>query len=208
MSAKNRAVFFDRDGTINEDIGYVSKPENFKMMAHVRPAIMLLQDMGFKIFVVSNQSGVGRGIFKEADLKKVDEKMIQLFKEDGIELDGISYCLHRPDEGCGCRKPSPKMVKDMAKKAHVDLSKSYIIGDKISDVLTGKNAECRTVLLLTEDESIQLDEEDDEWPFPDFVAEDIQAAVEWILKDSGVVDAFKASVGIGKKAKGKTAMSA
>jgi len=200
---KAKAVFFDRDGTINEDIGYVSKPENFRMMSGVRPAIMLLKDLDFKVFIVSNQSGVGRGIFSKDALDGVNEKMKEDFKEDGITLDGIKYCLHRPDEQCQCRKPSPKLVKDLATKCHIDLTTSYFVGDKISDVLTGKNAGCRTVLLLSEEESIHLDEEDDEWPFPNFMADDISDAIGWILKDSGVVDGIKASAGLGKKATAK-----
>lgn len=196
MSGKIRGVFFDRDGTINEDVGYVSKLENFKLIPGIKPALNLLMDMGFKLFIVTNQSGVGRGIISQEALDTIHQKMFEEFHHDGIEFDGIKYCPHRPDDKCLCRKPQPKMIKDLAKKAHVDLKKSYFVGDKISDVLTGKNASCKTILLLSEEEEVNLDEEDEEWPFPDFVTENLSGAVEWILKDSGVLEDIKSQVGL------------
>lgn len=196
MSGKNIAVFLDRDGTINEDVGYVSKVENFHLMPGIKPALSLLQDMGFKLFVVSNQSGVGRGIITAKELEIINQKMIEELKTDEIEFDGITYCPHRPDDKCRCRKPSPKMINDFAKKFNINSKKSYMVGDKISDVLTGKNAGCRTVLLLTEEESVNLDEDDEEWPSPDYVADDLPAAVEWILKDSGILEKIKAEIGL------------
>ena len=199
MSGKNRGVFLDRDGTINEDIGYVSKVENFKLIPGIKPALRLLKEMGFGLFVVTNQSGIGRGIITEENLNLIHQKMIEEFKHDHIELDDLKYCPHRPEEKCLCRKPQPKMIKDLAKKYGIDLKHSYFVGDKISDVLTGKGAGCKTILLLSEEEGLNLDEEDEEWPFPDYVADNLSGAVEWILKDSGALDAIKAEIGIKKK---------
>ncbi|MBI1883879.1 MAG: D-glycero-beta-D-manno-heptose 1,7-bisphosphate 7-phosphatase [Chlamydiae bacterium] len=199
MSVKNRGIFLDRDGTLNEDIGYISKIENFHLIAGVKPALLLLKEMGFKLFVVTNQSGVGRGIIAEEMLKSIHHRMVEEFQKDGIELDAISYCPHRPEEKCLCRKPQPKMLKDLAKRYGIDLKKSYLIGDKISDVLTGKNASCKTILLLSENEGVNLDEDDDEWPFPDYVADNLGSAAEWILKDSGVLESMKAEMGIKRK---------
>ena len=199
MSGKCKGVFLDRDGTINEDIGYVSKLENFKLIPGIKPALRLLKDMGFKLFVVTNQSGIGRGIISEENLKVIHDRMIEEFGHDGIELDDIKYCPHRPEEKCLCRKPLPKMIKDLARKHQVDLKESYLVGDKISDVLTGKNSTCKTILLLSENEGVNLDEDDEEWPFPDYVAETLAGAVEWILKDSGALEAIKAEVGLKAK---------
>lgn len=199
MAAKARGVFLDRDGTINEDIGYVSKVENFRLIPGTKPALRLLREIGFKLFIVSNQSGVGRGIITADELKLIHSKMVEEFRHDDIEFDDIRYCPHRPEDKCLCRKPQPKMLKDIARKHSVDLKKSYLIGDKISDVLTGKNADCKTVLLLSDTEGVNLDEDDEEWPFPDFVAESLSGAVEWILKDSGVLDQIKAQVGLRPK---------
>ena len=197
MSGKVKGIFFDRDGTINEDVGYISKLESFKLIAGIKPALRLLKDMGFKLFIATNQSGVGRGIISEEILETIHQKMFEEFRQDGIEFDGIKYCPHRPDDKCLCRKPQPKMIKDLARKCHIDLKTSYFVGDKISDVLTGKNAGCKTILLLSEEEEkVSLDEEDEEWPFPDFVTENISGAVEWILKDSGALDDIKAQIGL------------
>ena len=197
MSGKVKGIFFDRDGTINEDVGYISKLESFRLIAGIKPALRLLKDMGFKLFIATNQSGVGRGIISEEILETIHQKMFEEFRQDGIEFDGIKYCPHRPDDKCLCRKPQPKMIKDLARKCHIDLKTSYFVGDKISDVLTGKNAGCKTVLLLSEEEEkVSLDEEDEEWPFPDFVTENISGAVEWILKDSGALDDIKAQIGL------------
>lgn len=204
MSGKTKGIFLDRDGTLNEDIGYVSKLENFRLIPGIKPALRLLKDMGFKLFVVTNQSGVGRGIIPVRNLETLHQKMVEEFRQDGIELDGISYCPHRPEEKCACRKPLPKMVKDLARKKEVDLKHSYIVGDKISDVLTGKNAGCKSVLLLSDDnEAINLDEEDEEWPSPDYVAESLSHAAEWILKDSGALESIKAAVGLKQTAKAR-----
>ena len=199
MLGKSKAIFLDRDGTINEDVGYVSKLENFRLISGIKPALHLLQDLGFKLFVVSNQSGIGRGIISEDVLKSIHQKMFEEFQHDGIELEGISYCPHRPEEKCICRKPSPTMIKNLARKCKIDLKKSYVIGDKISDVLTGKNATCKTILLLSENEGVNLDEDDEEWPFPDYVAETLSGAVEWILKDSGALESIKAEIGLKNK---------
>ncbi len=199
-SGKFKAVFLDRDGTINEDVGYLNKVENFKLISGAKPAVGLLKEMGFKVFVVSNQSGIGRGIVSQEVLDAIHEKMREEFAHSDIEFDGVVYCPHRPEEKCACRKPSPKMIKDLAKKYDVDLKKSYIVGDKISDVLTGKNATCKTILLLSEeDEAANVDEEDEEWPSPDYVADHLSGAVEWILKDSGALEVIKAEIGIKRK---------
>lgn len=199
-SGKFKAVFLDRDGTINEDVGYLNKLENFHLISGVKPALGLLKEMGFKIFVVSNQSGIGRGIVSQETLDAIHERMTEELTHAGIELDDIKYCPHRPEEKCSCRKPSPKMIKDLAKKHDIDLKKSYVVGDKISDVLTGKNAACKTILLLSEeDEAANTDEEDEEWPSPDYVADHLSGAVEWILKDSGVLEEIKAEIGLKHK---------
>ena len=189
---KCKAVFLDRDGTINHDYGYISDPNNFDLIHGVRAALRLLLEVDFKIFVVSNQSGVARGLFDEKQLKIIEKKMIDELLKGDVRLSGIKYCIHHPDDGCKCRKPSPIMVKELAKEYNVDLTHSYFIGDKILDVKTGYAAKCKTVLLLKEDDVIS--EEFEEWSSPDFVAENICHAVEWILKDSGSLKALKDAI--------------
>ncbi|MBI1871464.1 MAG: HAD-IIIA family hydrolase [Chlamydiae bacterium] len=201
MSGKIKAVFLDRDGTLNEDVGYVSKPENFKLISGIKPPLLLLRQMGFKLYVVTNQSGIGRGMITPENLNLIHEKMLEEFSQDGIDIDDVSFCPHRPEEKCLCRKPQAKMIKDLAKKHHIELNNSYVIGDKISDVLTGKNAQCKTILLLSENEGVNLDEDDDEWPSPDYVADDLSGAAEWILKDSGALEAIKVEIGLKSSSK-------
>ena len=193
----HRAVFLDRDGTINHDFGYISNPDNFELIHGVRAALHLLQEVNFKLFVVSNQSGVGRGIFTKKDLENVTKKMEDELAKGDVIMGDIKYCLHDPKDSCKCRKPSAKLVKDIVKKHHIKLSESYFIGDKMLDVETGKNAGCKTILILPEDDVVNDDQEmpgEDEWISPDFVAEDLCHAVEWILKDSNLLAKLKEAI--------------
>lgn len=189
---KNRAIFLDRDGTINHDYGYLSDPENFELIHGVKAALRLLLEVGFKLFVVSNQSGVGRGLINPKKLELITEKMLNELAKGEIHIQEIKYCIHTPDENCECRKPSPLMVKELVKKHKIDVSKSYFIGDKTTDVETAKRAGCKSVLLLKEDD-IVIDD-DEEWVDPDFISENICHAVEWILKDSGSLKILKEAI--------------
>jgi len=174
-----KAVFLDRDGTINIDVGYLSDPGDFVFIRGAREAVETLKKKGFKIFVITNQSGVGRGYFSKEDLEAVNKKMSEEFEKGGVKLDGIYSCVHRSDEQCDCRKPNPSVVLKLAKKHKIDLKNSYFIGDKLTDVKTGFNAGCKTVLVST-GENVSIEEEED-WIQPDFLAEDLQEAVEWIV---------------------------
>ena len=152
---RNRAVFLDRDGVICEDIHYLKNPSQFKLIPGVRRAISLLNDTGLKIVVVSNQSGVARGYLTEEDVQKINQKMINELGES-CKIDAIYYCPHHPEIGskaykkdCDCRKPNPGMLKLAAQDLNLDLERSFMIGDKMDDVLTGYSVGCETVLVLT-----------------------------------------------------------
>jgi D-glycero-D-manno-heptose 1,7-bisphosphate phosphatase len=173
MADQKRAVFLDRDGTINVDYGYVGKVEQFAILPRVKDALKLLQDNGFLLFIISNQSGVNRGYYTKDDLRAVHDKMVAEFGEDGILFSEAFYCLHRPDERCDCRKPSPKAVKDIARKFNIDLARSYFIGDKETDVLTGRNAGTRTVLVSGGAGTSGCD----------YAAGDLFEAASWIVKE-------------------------
>lgn len=177
-----RAVFLDRDGTINIDTGYINDPDEFVFIRGAKKGIKLLKDNGFFIFVVTNQSGVGRGYFSVNDLKSVNNKLVSELCNDGISIDGIYFCPHMPGENCRCRKPKPKMVYDIAGKYKINLEKSYFVGDKLLDVHTGKNAGCETILINTETDSYIEDEEN--WTPPGFVAKNLYEAAKWIVKES------------------------
>jgi histidinol-phosphate phosphatase family protein len=161
------AVFLDRDGTINEDTGYVSDPEDLVLLAGAPEAIKRLNQEGIKVIVVSNQSGVGRGYFTESDVRAVNERLEKLLLLDGARLDGIYYCPHRPDEGCPAEHG-------------IDPERSFVVGDKTDDVYMAKKAGAKAVLVLTgkgAEEKEKLDKD------PDFVAKDILDAITWILRD-------------------------
>lgn len=177
----NKAVFLDRDGTLNIDTGYISDPKELVFIRGAKKAVKLLKDKSFLIYVITNQSGVGRGFFSVEKLEAVHDKMLSEFDKEGIKIDGIFYCPHHPNEKCQCRKPKPKMVFDIVNSNKINLTKSYFIGDKLIDVQTGKNAGCRTILVETGEPRIE-DEED--WTQPDFVAEDLLEAARWILKQT------------------------
>lgn len=142
------AVFCDRDGTLNEDAdGYISAPERLVLFPGVTGALRDLAQAGYALVVVSNQSGVGRGIMSLRDLERVNERFVELLEADGVRLDGLYFCPHAPEEGCECRKPRPGMLQRAARELGIDLARSWMVGDKVDDVLAGRAAGCRAVLI-------------------------------------------------------------
>lgn len=177
-----RAVFLDRDGTINEDIGYLGEVEKLKIFPGVIPALSLLKEKGFLLFIVTNQSGLGRGLFKTEALEKIHKKIEELFS-----FDGIYYCPHLPDENCSCRKPHPKMVLDVADKFKVNLKESFVIGDKLSDIEMGQRAGCRSILVLTGEGKESKSALAKENVAVDYIAQDVPEAADWIVKKAYVL---------------------
>ncbi len=147
---KNKAIFLDRDGTIiKEKPGtYLARPEGVKLYKNTLRAFALFKKMGFKVFVVSNQSGIGRGYFSAREVDAVNARMARLLKP-GAEITEIIYCPHAPATPCSCRKPAPAMGAKLIKKYNVDAAKSYMIGDKKSDVDFGLNLNLTPILVLT-----------------------------------------------------------
>lgn len=146
-----KAVFLDRDGVINEVLSnrvkFVNKPEHLYLLDGVGEGIKILNDSGFLVFVVTNQGGVGLGFMKESMLNKIHEKMKEVIRESGGEIDDISYCPHKPHAGCACRKPEPEMIHKLAEKHQVNLKESYMIGDRDVDIFAGKKAGTKTILI-------------------------------------------------------------
>ncbi len=141
------AVFLDRDGTLIHDAGFLSKVSQIKLFPDAVKALKLLREAGFYLFVVSNQSGVARGYFPESSVKKANQKIQSLLKSRGAKIDRYFYCPHYPQGNvkslsrvCVCRKPAPGMVKEAAKLYPVDLKRSFMVGDKIDDLLLAKSA--------------------------------------------------------------------
>ena len=149
-----RAVFLDRDGTINKDVGYPGTYEAIRIYPFSFEAVRKLNQAGFITIVVTNQSGVGRGLIDEDILKDIHARMKEDFRAQNARLDGIYYCPHfvssaHPEynKDCSCRKPKPGMLKKAAKEHNIDLSKSWMIGDGILDIKTGQSAGCKTIFL-------------------------------------------------------------
>jgi len=137
-----KAAFLDRDGVINVDHGYVSRVEDFEFQEGIFELLEILQNMGFVLFVVTNQSGIARGYYSLEDFLNLSEYMLSELKNRGVEIKEIAYCPHHPDitGECECRKPKPGMILDLASRYGIDLKSSILIGDKQSDIDAGKNA--------------------------------------------------------------------
>lgn len=142
-----RALFLDRDGTVIEDRGYMHDPALVQFLPGAAAALSVLVREGWVLIVVSNQSGVGRGLITGAEADSVQTRFIEVMHTAGAPVTATYICPHRPDESCLCRKPSPFHVKQAALKHGLDLENSWMIGDRQSDILCGRNAKCRTIWL-------------------------------------------------------------
>ncbi|UCE37026.1 MAG: D-glycero-beta-D-manno-heptose 1,7-bisphosphate 7-phosphatase [Thermoplasmata archaeon] len=177
----NKAVFLDRDGTINEEVNYLSKIEQVKILPNSPKAIKLLNENGFKVIVVTNQSGVARGYFSKEDLENVNNHLRDELLNEGAVVDGIYFCPHHPDDGCDCRKPKTGMIVEAKADFDIEVSSSFIVGDKLLDLETGRKMGCKTVLVLTGYGKDELKDKNN-WEFtPDYIAEDLLDAVMWII---------------------------
>ncbi len=134
----NRAVFLDRDGTINYDNGYTYKLEDLRIYEDIMPLTKKYYQAGYLIIVISNQSGINRGYYSIQDMQSFNKKIEKTFEENGIKISQFYYCPHKPDENCSCRKPETGMVERAIKEYNINLNKSVIIGDR--DDIDGKLA--------------------------------------------------------------------
>jgi D-glycero-D-manno-heptose 1,7-bisphosphate phosphatase len=188
-----KAVFLDRDGTVNEEMGYLNHIERFTLLPRVAQAIRLLNQHEFKTVVITNQSGVARGYFPESLIHLVHKKMEKLLSIEGAHLDGIYYCPHHPDVGnppyrqrCRCRKPETGLVEDAVRELDLDCSQSYLIGDRGVDIEFGHLIGARGILVLTGYGKGEWEYFRDQWKVkPDHVASDLYEAVQWILLREG-----------------------
>lgn len=177
-------VFLDRDGTLIEDPGYLRDPDRVRLLPQVAPALRLLQRHGYRLVLVSNQSGVARGYLTRQRLAAIHRRLDRLLRARGVTLAGWYYCPHYPDAGCRCRKPHPGMLRRAARKLGGSLKRSYSVGDRGSDVVVGQRVGGKGLLVLT-----GLGRQ--EWRqvrrtrafVPDTVAKDLLAAARWILRE-------------------------
>ncbi|MDD2709656.1 MAG: HAD family hydrolase [Verrucomicrobiae bacterium] len=145
--SKQRAIFLDRDGVINEDHGYVGQPERFEIFSYVGEALRLLSQKGFLLFIVTNQSGVERGYYTMEDVNRLHDILTEHLKPFGVSLAEIYVSPYRESTPNDLRKPSPKFVFMAAEKYNLDLAASYVLGDRQTDLKMAHNAGCRAVLL-------------------------------------------------------------
>jgi D-glycero-D-manno-heptose 1,7-bisphosphate phosphatase len=179
------AVFLDRDGTISEDVGYLNDVRQFRMFPFAAGAIRKLNDANLPVIVVTNQSGVGRGFFAESMVHTVHEEMTQQLAAAGAHLTAIYYCPHTSDDDCDCRKPKPGMMQRAVREHGADLRRSFVVGDRYGDVELAQANGGRGVLVRTGYGEEDLRVNGAAWPKqPDFVADDLADAVEWILRQA------------------------
>lgn len=150
----NKAIFLDRDGTINVEKNYLYKIEDFEFLPGVIEALKKLQDAGYLLIIISNQSGIGRGYYTEKDFKKLNDWMILTLKEQGVTINAVYYCPHLPDakilkyrKDCNCRKPKLGLYNQAIKEYDLDLSQCYAIGDKIRDCAICEATDCKGFLV-------------------------------------------------------------
>jgi len=178
LDGKRKAIFVDRDGTLIEEVNFLSRVEDLKLFPFTDEAVRTLKNKGYLVIVITNQSGIGRGMYTEGDMHSIhDEIQRRLTKP----VDGFYFCPHRPNESCNCRKPGLGMIESACSDFNIDLAESWMIGDKDLDVQTGHNAGIRSALVLTgygEDHSRTIEKR------PNIVVENL-------LEAARVVDALE-----------------
>ena len=182
------AVFLDRDGTINEDVGYPSRWSQVKIFPWSIPAVRRLNTAGYSVVVVTNQSGVGRGYYTEDDLRMIHGRLVETFGGQGARIDLVYYCPHynlsaelRYRQECLCRKPGPAMGLQAAADLDLDLDRSYMIGDKAEDVLFGQGLGAKSILVLTGYGATARRKLEADGVVPAAVAVHLGDAVDWII---------------------------
>ena len=177
-----RAVFLDRDGVINKYPGdrlYVTSLRKFRFLPGAKKAIALLSRVGFKIFVASNQAGVGKGTYSLKTLDAITAMMLEGIEQAGGKITKVYYCTHRKEAGCGCRKPKPGLLKKASREFKVNLKKAYFVGDTIRDVLTAHAVGAKSVLILCGKEKLSNQKN---WEAkPDFVFKDLLSAAKFLI---------------------------
>ena len=184
----NKVVFLDRDGVINKYPGnfkYVTSIQEFEILPGSSEAIKLLYEAGYKVFVISNQAGVSKGLYSQQTLGKITNYMSEEIEKVGGKLSKVLYCIHTDEQNCNCRKPKTGLLNQALEDIkEIDLNNSFFVGDSIRDVKTGKKAGCRTVLVLSGREKI---ENKANWEsMPDFIANNLLEATEIILNQDKV----------------------
>lgn len=173
----------DRDGVVNRypgDKKYVTSLKKFKFIPGAKKAISKLANSGYKIFIISNQAGVGKGTYSKRTLNKITQKMLREIEKAGGKIEQVYYCTHPKELNCSCRKPKAGMIKKAKNKYGINLKNSFFIGDTMRDIKTARVAGCRSVLVFSGKEK---EENSSNWEIrPDFVFRDLFRATTFILR--------------------------
>ena len=191
---KKTAIFLDRDGTINDEVGYLNSADKLRIIPAAFEAVRLINASGMKAVVITNQAGVAKGLFTEEFVRNINGQIQSALLAQGALIDRFYFCPHHPTEGidpyrliCDCRKPEPGLLHQAAVDLNIDLARSYVIGDRLRDVETAHRAGAKGVLVMTgygqdfmqeagPDRANELNQ-------PNYIAQDILEAVHWILQD-------------------------
>lgn len=175
-----RAIFLDRDGTLNDDPGYLNDPLLLQLFQSVGPSLNRFTKAGFKNIVVSNQSGISRGLVSLENLNAIHAEMNRKLQSFSTQIDSFKICPHLPKEQCLCRKPGTQLFYEAAQEFSLELSSCYMIGDRPSDLLAGRRAGLAKVVLVLTGEGLMSRQELKPGD-ADFIAKDLQEAADWIL---------------------------
>ena len=178
----NRAIFLDRDGTLIVEKNYLSRPEDVKILPATPAGLKRLYNSGFKLFIVSNQSGVGRGYFTLADVDSVNQHLGRELARNGVHFEKIYIAPEKPDEPSHGRKPSPQFLFDARDEFGLNLADSYIIGDKLSDLECGWNAGAKKSILVRTGYGAELERTEPAKLARAVIVDDLNKAADWILK--------------------------
>ncbi|HXN21522.1 MAG TPA: HAD family hydrolase [Candidatus Dormibacteraeota bacterium] len=177
------AVFLDRDGTLCEEMGYLNHLSRLRMFPYAAEAVRLINDKNVPVIIVTNQSGVARGIFPESLLREVHDSINAELARAGAGVEGIYYCAHRSEDNCNCRKPRPGLLETAAREHQLDLTRSFVVGDRYADIEMAHRSGARAILVLTGYGRGEYEYHGTRWPRqPEFVAEDLMQAAGWIIK--------------------------
>lgn len=180
---RHKAIFLDRDGTLIEDKDYLSQPEQVVIYPGVPEALRRLSDAGFKLVIVTNQSGVGRGYFTLADVENVHNHLLAEFERQSVHFEKIYVAPEAPDQASRGRKPSPQFLFDARDELGIELTRSYMVGDKLIDLACGWNAGVKRALLVRTGYGAKMDARKTPELARAIIVDDLQAAAEWILND-------------------------
>jgi D-glycero-D-manno-heptose 1,7-bisphosphate phosphatase len=193
-----KAIFLDRDGTVNEEMGYINHPDRFKIFPFLAESLKIFNRAGFLIIIVSNQSGIARGYYSKTLVDDLHERLLTEMKNQGASITAIYYCPHHPTEGiaeyrhdCDCRKPKPGLILKAVKEFDISLNISYVIGDRYQDIMMAKKLDMKAGLVLTGYGLGEYTYNRRQWEYsPDFVGRDLLDLARQITSLSGTQGLF------------------